>query len=174
MRLIDGGKNIMEKPAIPISEFDDILWCGNCYCNRRYTRMRREFKFCPTCGKQVDWLSEPVNLDKIDGAYTMELAIIAYYSEVENRRRNEAAVVRLIDADALINTLINECNNDSKKAFPVWIEKTIDAQPTVRVTQEQPPKKIITTRCVCGAMLVYRGRDVCPNCGRQVEWNADD
>ena len=78
---------------------------------------------------------------------------------------------RPIDADALINALINECNNDSKKDFPVWIEKTIDAQPTVRVKQEQPPQPKIT-RCVCGAMLVYRGRDLCPNCGRKVLWDG--
>ena len=39
--------------------------------------------------------------------------------------------MRLIDADALINALITDCNNDQTKMFPVWIEKQIDAQPTV-------------------------------------------
>ena len=23
----------------------------------------------------------------------------------------------------------------------------------------------------CGALIVYRGRDVCPNCGRKMKWN---
>ena len=39
--------------------------------------------------------------------------------------------MRLIDADALINELVNSCNNDQTKMFPVWIEKQIDAQPTI-------------------------------------------
>ena len=26
-------------------------------------------------------------------------------------------------------------------------------------------------RCDCGALIVYRGRDVCPNCGRKVKWD---
>lgn len=39
--------------------------------------------------------------------------------------------MRLIDADALINAIVNACNNDQTKFFPVWIEKLIDAQPTV-------------------------------------------
>ena len=39
--------------------------------------------------------------------------------------------MRLIDADALINTLVNACDNDQSKFFPVWIEKQIDAQPTI-------------------------------------------
>lgn len=39
--------------------------------------------------------------------------------------------MRLIDADALINDLVNSCNNDQTKMLPVWIEKQIDAQPTI-------------------------------------------
>lgn len=39
--------------------------------------------------------------------------------------------MRLIDADALVNALVNACNNDQLKFFPVWIEKQIDAQPTI-------------------------------------------
>lgn len=42
--------------------------------------------------------------------------------------------MRLIDADALINELVNSCNNDQTKMFPVWIEKQIDAQPTIPYT----------------------------------------
>ena len=37
----------------------------------------------------------------------------------------------MIDADALINGLVNCCNDDQTKTLPVWIEKQIDAQPTV-------------------------------------------
>lgn len=41
--------------------------------------------------------------------------------------------------------------------------------------QEDHPKRqreqAKMMRCVCGALLVYRGRDVCPNCGRAVKWN---
>ena len=37
----------------------------------------------------------------------------------------------MIDADALINALITDCNNDQTKMFPVWIEKQIDAQQTI-------------------------------------------
>lgn len=39
--------------------------------------------------------------------------------------------MRLIDADDLINNLVNACNNDQSKFFPVWIEKQIDAQTTI-------------------------------------------
>ena len=24
----------------------------------------------------------------------------------------------------------------------------------------------------CGALIIYRGRDVCPNCGKKVKWNG--
>ena len=39
--------------------------------------------------------------------------------------------MRLIDADELINELVNCCNDDQTKMFPVWIEKQIDTQPTI-------------------------------------------
>ena len=39
--------------------------------------------------------------------------------------------MRLIDADTLINALVDVCNIDQTKMFPVWIEKQIDAQPTI-------------------------------------------
>lgn len=39
--------------------------------------------------------------------------------------------MRLINADALINALIDNCNNDQTKMLPVWIEKQIDAQQTI-------------------------------------------
>lgn len=45
--------------------------------------------------------------------------------------------MRLIDADALISELVNNCNNDQTKMFPVWIEKQIDAQPTIPLLKEQ-------------------------------------
>lgn len=50
--------------------------------------------------------------------------------------------MRLIDADALIDTLIDACNNDQFKFLPVWIEKQIDAQPTVAMQKEQETKII--------------------------------
>ena len=80
--------------------------------------------------------------------------------------------MRLIDADALVIALINECNNDSKKGLPVWIEKMIDTQPTIRVKQDQPLNPKVRSCGNCGAMLVYRGRDVCPNCGKKVNWDG--
>lgn len=45
--------------------------------------------------------------------------------------------MRLIDADALIDTLVNACNDDQFKFFPVWIEKQIDSQPTITMPKEQ-------------------------------------
>ena len=45
--------------------------------------------------------------------------------------------MRLIDADALIDTLINVSNNDQFKFFPIWIEKQIGAQPTVYIPKEK-------------------------------------
>lgn len=49
--------------------------------------------------------------------------------------------MRLIDADALINALVNACNNDQSKFFPVWIEIQIDAQPTVTLLKEQEARE---------------------------------
>jgi hypothetical protein len=46
----------------------------------------------------------------------------------------------LIDADALIDTLVNVSNNDQFRFFPIWIEKQIDAQPTVSILKEQETK----------------------------------
>ena len=43
----------------------------------------------------------------------------------------------MIDADALINELVNACNKDHTKTLPVWIEKQIDAQQTVTMLKEQ-------------------------------------
>ena len=47
--------------------------------------------------------------------------------------------MRLIDADALINALITDCNNDQTKMLPVWIEQQIDAQPTIPYDMKWKP-----------------------------------
>ena len=48
--------------------------------------------------------------------------------------------MRPIDADALIDTLVNISNNDQFRFFPIWIEKQIGAQPTVAMPKEQETK----------------------------------
>ena len=38
---------------------------------------------------------------------------------------------------------------------------------------DEKDKPLRITRCGgCGIVIVYRGRDVCPYCGRKVEWDA--
>ena len=52
-----------------------------------------------------------------------------------------------------------------------YIVGEITAAPTVHgLDSEKEQTKM--TRCVCGALLVYRGRDVCPKCGRKVMWDG--
>lgn len=48
--------------------------------------------------------------------------------------------MRLIDADDLINNLVNACNNDQSKFLPVWIEKQIDAQQTIPYDMKWNPE----------------------------------
>ena len=91
--------------------------------------------------------------------------------------------MRLIDADALIDALVNACNNDHFKFFPVWIEKQIDAQPTVTMPKEQdavePINSYGTFRCGnCRNIVGYddghwRGyqNNFCSKCGKAVKWN---
>lgn len=38
--------------------------------------------------------------------------------------------------------------------------------------QPEQLKQTKLTRCVCGALIVYRGRNVCPKCGRAVNWEC--
>lgn len=89
--------------------------------------------------------------------------------------------MRLIDADALINALITDCNNDHTKMFPVWIERQIDAQPTIAMLKEQeavkPKSKVrhganaqIQHFCGnCNSML-HGKPNFCSECGKGVLW----
>ena len=91
----------------------------------------------------------------------------------------------MIDADALIDTLVNACNNDQFKFFPVWIEKQIDAQPTVAMLKEQEPVPLIHSAgyeeywdveniCPkCNAHWISLAEDhFCPQCGQAVKDDA--
>lgn len=53
--------------------------------------------------------------------------------------RLEVTEMRLIDADDLINNLVIACDNDQSKFLPVWIEKQIEAQPTIPYDQKWEP-----------------------------------
>lgn len=68
--------------------------------------------------------------------------------------------MRMIDADALINALITDCNNDQTKMLPVWIEKQIDAQPTVPYDMKWNPE--------CEDCLP-EGIDDCIECHQRME-----
>lgn len=66
----------------------------------------------------------------------------------------------MIDADDLINNLINACNNDQSKFLPVWIEKQIDAQPTIPFDMKWEPD--------CADCLP-EGIDDCVECHKRME-----
>lgn len=83
--------------------------------------------------------------------------------------------MRLIDADALIDTLVNISNNDQFRFFPVWIEKQIGAQPTVAMPKD--PEAATPTwrrgKPFCGACgLRIRGGKFCGECGRPIAWEG--
>ena len=85
--------------------------------------------------------------------------------------------MRLIDADALINDLVNDCNKDQTKMLPVWIEKQIDAQPTVTLLKEQeavePRVSTAEQRCGhCNKVIEMDGWQSCPWCGKRIDWKG--
>ena len=89
-------------------------------------------------------------------------------------------MARLIDADALIVAL----RENPPVANIDRVIRDIDAAPTVvpvafetleqswPSNMDEKDKPLRITRCSCGKVIVYRGKDVCPNCGRRVKWDA--
>ena len=69
------------------------------------------------------------------------------------------------------------------EAYDRWVHRPYIEDPLITLIRDNIPDALALLRGQdktandppfqrhdCGALIVYRGRDVCPNCGRKVKW----